>query len=726
MTSQPRPVAAGLVVRRLAAAGVVLAYGAVAVAGLGNDLATGGGVAYAETAINAVGLLPGLTVALAARRRDERGYTWAGVLTSAGYTLACLLWLLLPLPLDPRGFWLSSLAGVPGIALVLAGRPRSGAATVVLHCTLANLVLWRRGSTPSVTELVVNVVAALVLYLTYAIVAHLFVSQRSDIERAGQALAREYQQHVTREAQREVAARLDRFTHDEILSLLALAAAGFDAETLRPAAQRLDRALREGSHGPHPASAGQLRELLAAAVPAGPVTVAPLEGRDVALPGPVGDDLLAAALEAVRNALRHSGGAARVTVRGATGRVFVVVADDGGGFDVSATDGARFGMRHSMIEPVERHPGGRVEIDSAPGRGTRITLSADAAARGHGGGSHVAGLAAHVAQSIQTTAATQSVAVLVLVAYPILGTLVILTRWSQYRHPDWMWLAVALVVGVGLVSARFGIAPELRSDLALLGLCWSAGAIALWQAKVPMIGTLVLWPIGMAVMISAFYVIAGSVRIGWLLALVAVLPPGVVLLAAGQSTLAIRMLLMLVQPLIAALVRRNVDRARAGLQRDLQVYAADLEQETRNAVETEERAVVRQRVESAVGTVLARLRDGDDLDEELRERARLGELHLRDWIRARGLMTERLAQRVLEARRRGVRVRLLDDRGTALEGRARALAAAWVEDQLRQARSGDFVTVRLMPLGRSHALTLVSARGDESTRAELTEEQLAR
>lgn len=76
--------------------------------------------------------------------------------------------------------------------------------------------------------------------------------------------------------------------------------------------------------------------------------------------------------EVLTNVLKHAG--AR-TVRIATGhdaeQVQVLIEDDGRGFDAAATDGGR-GLRH-LVQRAARL-GGRLTIDSAPGRGTRVRL----------------------------------------------------------------------------------------------------------------------------------------------------------------------------------------------------------------------------------------------------------------------------------------------------------------------------------------------------------------
>jgi signal transduction histidine kinase len=81
--------------------------------------------------------------------------------------------------------------------------------------------------------------------------------------------------------------------------------------------------------------------------------------------------LLRVCQEALANVRKHAA-ARRVSVRlcYADGTVRLTVADDGRGFDPSATNGG-YGL-NGMRDRV-RQVGGTVEVDSAPGRGTKVS-----------------------------------------------------------------------------------------------------------------------------------------------------------------------------------------------------------------------------------------------------------------------------------------------------------------------------------------------------------------
>src|SRR5262249_4421477 len=84
--------------------------------------------------------------------------------------------------------------------------------------------------------------------------------------------------------------------------------------------------------------------------------------------------LFRAAQEALRNAARHSGASAiRATVNALpAGGARLQVADDGAGFDTAAVPDGHFGLR--LLADLAHDAGGRLDVASAPGRGTTVTL----------------------------------------------------------------------------------------------------------------------------------------------------------------------------------------------------------------------------------------------------------------------------------------------------------------------------------------------------------------
>ncbi|MFU8945596.1 sensor histidine kinase [Mycetocola zhadangensis] len=112
---------------------------------------------------------------------------------------------------------------------------------------------------------------------------------------------------------------------------------------------------------------------------------------DLEISYPVAQNLYLAATQAMANSAQHAGGAdaarqvnrsVTVTIQGDEG-VDIEISDDGVGFDRLSIEPNRLGLRVSIIERVVA-VGGTVELDSAPGQGTRISIrwtAADARAK---------------------------------------------------------------------------------------------------------------------------------------------------------------------------------------------------------------------------------------------------------------------------------------------------------------------------------------------------------
>ena len=107
----------------------------------------------------------------------------------------------------------------------------------------------------------------------------------------------------------------------------------------------------------------------------GGFTVRGYQGPASGIPTDKAEVLAAAAVQAMVNSRQHAGDADRrwLHIDPVRGGVRVVVGDDGPGFDPDAVPAARLGVRVSILERV-RLAGGEAGIDSAPGRGTVVTV----------------------------------------------------------------------------------------------------------------------------------------------------------------------------------------------------------------------------------------------------------------------------------------------------------------------------------------------------------------
>lgn len=184
--------------------------------------------------------------------------------------------------------------------------------------------------------------------------------------------------------------RLDALIHDDVLgTLLAVTRTGNSpsvATSARRAIRRLDAAgaarLDEELSGT--AFVGLLRGAVGTVDPSIGLTVSgPTEG--VTTVASVAGDLAAATMEAVRNAVLHSGDPDGPHVRlelvdagrrGGTALlgVRVLVVDHGRGFDPGSVPQLRLGIRGSILRRVNALAGGRASVESRPGRGTTVRI----------------------------------------------------------------------------------------------------------------------------------------------------------------------------------------------------------------------------------------------------------------------------------------------------------------------------------------------------------------
>ncbi|MEG3636082.1 sensor histidine kinase [Micromonospora palythoicola] len=180
---------------------------------------------------------------------------------------------------------------------------------------------------------------------------------------------------IAREAER----RQNRDLHDTVLATLTMVGQGAvrgPSPALRERCAtdlRTLAALAEARSVPHDATARldeRLRAVLAR-LPGLPVA-ADLPPCTVA--APVAEAVAESAHAALANVVNHALGArATLRLRRFADTVTVEVSDDGPGFDPGTVPAHRYGLRESVRGRMATI-GGHADVDSAPGRGTRIRL----------------------------------------------------------------------------------------------------------------------------------------------------------------------------------------------------------------------------------------------------------------------------------------------------------------------------------------------------------------
>lgn len=255
--------------------------------------------------------------------------------------------------------------GVPLIVVAVSavtGRAHAWAAGFVL--SIAVLARVGAGS-------VGDVIGAADQLLTYLAGVVLFTWTAGVIRRGDRARRAAERERVRAETRADVS----RHLHDSVLQTLALIQREAERpDEVRTLARSQERELREWLFAGSPSGSGFASSLRAAAADVEARYRAPVEVVVVGDhgPSPEIEDLVAAATEAMVNAVRH---ARSVTVYGesdASG-VRVFVRDRGQGFDPAAVPDDRHGIRDSIAARMEE-AGGRAELRTRPGGPTEWRL----------------------------------------------------------------------------------------------------------------------------------------------------------------------------------------------------------------------------------------------------------------------------------------------------------------------------------------------------------------
>jgi two-component sensor histidine kinase len=318
---------------------------------------------------------------LALTRKGTPAAAWLWVSVAANVALLAFEPFILQDPL-PEGAtpWLLSMALV-GFGCVAVAEKRPLRAAVICMGLTAALTTVYAGRIPSSHSVIDGVGLAL---LSCSLVAGMKVL-RARADRADKA---EHEAQLSFEAQnRQTALEKERATtdsllHDSVLAAFLAAASGEAPDRATSMAASALRVISDTDDHPvmHAATIrwedavekhldqwGPLR-------PHARIDLAP--ELDVALPPATADALLAAALQALTNSVKHAGAVPHRTVTTTTlpgGGVQIIVSDDGQGFNASAISAERLGVRVSILETVH-HAGGYAHIRSVPGQGTTVTL----------------------------------------------------------------------------------------------------------------------------------------------------------------------------------------------------------------------------------------------------------------------------------------------------------------------------------------------------------------
>ncbi len=288
-------------------------------------------------------------------------------------------------PADP-GPWFLHIAIVGSAAAAIAGPPTlAWSSVLVMGLGVGVVRLVAAGPDIIASAVQDGMYSLLYASVLVGLVSLIFLAARR-VDTANARARDEVREISRRQVLREEQQWLRQYLHDEVLSVLVLAAREDEAlrEVARARAVSTLESLRQGpdAHTSGPLSVRDFVSLLREA------TFDIVQGAefdedihaDIPVPVDVRRSLLAAMGEALRNSVRHAHGmgghvTSRVAVRADATSIDIAVDDDGTGFDLDGVAEDRIGISESILANVGHLPGGRAQVESAPGRGTRVLLS---------------------------------------------------------------------------------------------------------------------------------------------------------------------------------------------------------------------------------------------------------------------------------------------------------------------------------------------------------------
>lgn len=650
-------------------------------------------------------------------QRGVRGLaaTYAG-LVLAGFLTWPLAWRAPGAALTPPWLWVCLGLAIVGVAVSLS-IPMGAVYAVVAAFVIGVVRLTPSGGGVSVLQAVQDTLwavgqpAALLLALGYlrdAVAALDESRSRSDAARADAALE---------EALAAERARLDAIVHDEVMTTLVTAAHSPDVPDARLAGQAqhaLDSlaAAELSAETDRPVGGDQLARLVADVVrsvaPLASVRADVMPGAEV--PTDVARAVAQAAREAALNTDRHARAdhvvvAVAVATTGDEVSVRVTVRDDGVGFVVDDVPSGRLGIRLSLRERL-RVVGGRADVRSSPGAGTTVELEwagAPARATAAPGGRS---LADHPLLARLDARPMRALAVAVLALHLVLGA----TSAPQTARPGLVAaaLGVAVAAGVlGLAGRRWQVSA--RRGVVLVAATLGVGLMSLAAMPAGFWPPHSTWFSGAGTVLLVLVAVRSRAWLAWVgglaqatLVLVAAALTG----ATPAQALAVALVPLAWLTLVGFLLRWLDSLA-------VQLVAAEQSSGEAAAVRATlfSKLVLREvwltALRAQVGPLLVRLADpGRVLDDEVRASCLVTEAGLRDGLRAGNLASPGLSAAILDARRRGVDVTLVDNRGARLPDAALRAALTAIEAAVRGATEGRIVA-RAAPAGYDAAVTIV-------------------
>lgn len=627
------------------------------------------------------------------------------------------------------GIWFTGFAGVPAVAFALTVPLQLGLPWfffTVGGVTVSNAVLLGRDSW---YDLAGEVGFAVINTFAFIIVAAaaMRVARVTDVTEA--RARRDFARAARMRSRADEMVRFTALIHDHVLAELAAIAKG-----LKPTGA-VDLHFGAGLAGADVGDADSFIRIVSERVRAETpdcrilVLGTPDLGK-TGMPEQAMANMVMSLSEIARNSARHAGPGAdrRCEISLSPGAVMLRYVDDGPGFDPADVPHTSAGLRVSVHGRMASVDGCAVDVRTAPGEGVDVRLTWTADEPESPVGQLPVGLDKEPVYSILGMNVVFSWQFAVAMA-TVFTVILLLAAAEAPGLPEFATILLIMIALSLLMPGEHSVLPMPRT-VALVVVEIAICMVGPWQQIVEIEGA---W--NRLVFINAVALIASllALRGRPLSAVIAVLGAGVVMeilarAGAGNApdvgvvTVVSFSIIVFAATLVhmgIAYFFRRLPEARAQQHRAEAAAAAAMEAKARRRKNLGW-------LESEILPVLDAARFVDPPTGQLRERARLTELRLRDVLRSPLLDRPALTSAIWAARARGVTVRLLDDRSGWGDNGDDAVVIADDGIDVREsvdamlgpairavddAEPGTEVTIRLLPPGRDSFASISDDRG---------------
>ncbi|MFV0286093.1 MAG: sensor histidine kinase, partial [Demequina sp.] len=280
--------------------------------------------------------------------------------------------------------WLQGINAMPSTLVGIAWTAAAGGFLALSQLVLVPLIQLNVSDTTTWAAVLDGCGALIFCSILTAMTLAVVGAARGEDRAALEARTLASIESARRTREREVT-RINAIVHDDVMSVLLTASRENAPRELTMSAGDALASIAALTTPEHERDGGySAAEVVAAlrAVPADLGVDAHVDysfGTCPPVPGDAVAALSEALGEAVRNAARHAGDEARLSVSISADHrgVDVLVADRGVGFDPEAVDPLRLGIRVSIRDRMSTVDGGRGAVYSRPGRGTTVQLGWD-------------------------------------------------------------------------------------------------------------------------------------------------------------------------------------------------------------------------------------------------------------------------------------------------------------------------------------------------------------